>query len=93
MSVDDAEKSRALVARLGLRFPLGSDADRSFIKALGVYDAENDIAWPAIFLLDAGGVVRWVSVVETYVTRPTPAVVLEAFDALPPLSADAGSLP
>lgn len=82
VSVDDAEKSQSLIERLKLPFPLGLDVDRSLTKAFGVYDPGNDIAWPAIFLVDAGGVIRWRSLAETYPVRPAATVVLDAWDAL-----------
>ena len=85
VSVDDTEQSRALVDRLSLAFPLGTDTGRSLTRAFGVYDPGNDIAWPALFLLDAGGVVRWRSLAETYPVRPAWQVVLDAIDAQPGL--------
>ena len=80
VSVDDAEKSRALVEKLKLDFPLGLDPERALIKAFGVYDPANDIAWPALYLLGADGRVRWRSLAETYTVRPSWQVVLEAAD-------------
>ena len=81
VSVDDAEKSRALVEKLKLGFPLGLDTERTLIKAFGVYDPGNDIAWPALYLLGVDGKVRWRSLAETYTVRPAWQVVLAAADA------------
>ncbi len=47
-----------------------------------MYDEANDIAWPALYLLDSEGSVHWRSLAETYPVRPAWQVVLEAFDAL-----------
>ena len=51
------------------------------IRAYGVEDQENGIAWPAIFIVGRDGKVRWRSLAETFKVRPTSEVVLEALDA------------
>jgi peroxiredoxin len=76
--VDGPERSKALAERLGVRFPLLSDADLKAIRAYGVEDAENGVAWPAIFIVGADGRVRWRTLVETFRVRPAAEVVLEA---------------
>jgi alkyl hydroperoxide reductase subunit AhpC len=48
------------------------------IRAYGVEDAENEIAWPAIFIVGRDGKVRWRSLAETYPVRPAAEVVLDA---------------
>jgi len=48
------------------------------IRAYGVEDAENGIAWPSIFIVGRDGRVKWRSLAETYPVRPAPEVVLEA---------------
>ena len=55
-----------------------SDVDLKVIRAYGVEDAENGIAWPAIFIVGMDGRVKWRSLAETYPERPAPEVVLEA---------------
>jgi len=82
VSVDPLDKSQALIDRLTLPFPLGLDVDRSVTRAFGVYDAENDIAWPAIFIIAQSGEIRWRSLAETYPVRPAAQVILDAWDAL-----------
>jgi peroxiredoxin len=52
--------------------------DLKAIRAYGVEDAENRIAWPAIFIVGADGHVRWRSLAETFRVRPASEVVLEA---------------
>ena len=79
--VEPAEKSKALSAKLGLTFPLGCDTSLDVIRAYGVEDAENGIAWPAIFIIAPDGTVRWRSLTENYTVRPAAQVVLEALDA------------
>lgn len=80
MSVDGRDKSRALEERLTLNFRLGVDEARTLTNAFRVHDPGNDIAWPAIFLLDEAGVVRWRSLAETYPVRPAWSLVLGAVD-------------
>jgi len=43
-----------------------------------VEDPENQIAWPAIFVVARDGKVRWRSLAEVYKVRPAVEVVLEA---------------
>jgi peroxiredoxin len=66
---------------VSVRFPLLSDPKREVIRAYGVEDQENGIAWPAIFIVGRDGKVRWRSLAETFKVRPTSEVVLEALDA------------
>ena len=69
VSVDAVEDSQGLARRLGLGFPIVADTDRSLTKGFGLYDADNDIAWPAVFVLDREGAVSWRSFEETYKER------------------------
>lgn len=80
ISVDPPDRSKALALKLGLALPLLSDPDLDVIRKYGVEDPENGIAWPAIFIVGADGVVEWRSLVETYRERPTSRVVLDALD-------------
>jgi alkyl hydroperoxide reductase subunit AhpC len=50
-------------------FPIVADADRALTKAFGVYDEGNDIAWPAVFVLNADGTVAWRSFEDNYKER------------------------
>jgi peroxiredoxin len=79
--VDPPDRSRALAEKLDLKFPLLSDPKREAIRAYGVEDQENGIAWPAIFVVGRDGKVSWRSLAETYKVRPASEVVLEALDA------------
>ena len=78
IAVDPADQARALAARLGLSFPLLSDPTREVVRAFGVEDAENAIAWPAIFIIARDGTVTWRAPAETYKLRPLPEAILEA---------------
>lgn len=79
--MDDAPRSKAYAEKLGLGFPLLSDPGRETVRAYGVEDRENEIAWPAIFVVGRDGAVRWRSLAEVYKVRPAVEVVLEALDA------------
>lgn len=46
--MDPPELSHALAERLGVTFPLLSDEDLSAIRAYGVEDAENGVAWRSL---------------------------------------------
>ena len=81
--MDPADRSKALAENLGVTFPLLSDPERKVIRAYGVEDQENGIAWPAIFIVARDGNVRWRSLAETYKVRPTSEVVLQALDKSP----------
>ena len=78
--MDPVDRSKALGEKLGVRFPLLSDPKREVIRAYGVEDQENGIAWPAIFIVGRDGNVRWRSLAETFKVRPTSEVVLDALD-------------
>lgn len=80
ISVDAVEKSRDLAKDLGLTFPLLSDPDLTAIRAYGVEDVGNEIAWPSEFLIDRGGGIRWRATAQSVGTRPTSADILRAFD-------------
>ncbi len=80
--MDPPELSHALAERLGVTFPLLSDEDLSAIRAYGVEDAENGVAWPAIFIVGRDGRVAWRSLAETYRERTASRVVLEALDGI-----------
>ena len=80
ISVDDSDKSRALAARLALSLPILSDVDRAVTRAFGVEDADNEIAWPAVFIVDAGYHVRWRWLADDFKLRPSSKELLDALD-------------
>ena len=51
------------------------------IRAYGVADESNEIAWPSEFLVDRDGTIRWRATAQSVGTRPSAADVLRAFDA------------
>ena len=80
ISVDAVAKSKDLAQSLGLSFPLLSDPDLAVIRAYGVADESNEIAWPSEFIVDQGGTIRWRATAQAVGTRPSAADVLRAYD-------------
>ena len=80
ISVDGLDRSRAVVDRLGLDFPILSDPDHTVMRSFGVEDEENGIAWPAIFVVDPSGRVRWRDLTNDYRVRPSAETVIKALD-------------
>jgi peroxiredoxin (alkyl hydroperoxide reductase subunit C) len=63
-----------------LQFPMLADTSKSLAEDLGILEAEEKIAYRATFIIDAEGVIRWVSVNDLAIGRNVPEVlrVLEA---------------
>jgi len=78
ISVDSPATPAELAKKLGVTFPLLSDESRATIRAFGVQDLENDISWPAIFIVDKTGKILWRSLAQTYKIRAMPKQILEA---------------
>lgn len=83
ISVDPKETSAALAKKLGVTFPLLSDEARTAIRAYGVEDAENGIAWPAIFVVGEDGKIAWRQISQTYKLRALPRQILDALPEKP----------
>jgi lipoyl-dependent peroxiredoxin subunit C len=64
-----------------LPFPMLSDIKRELSAALGILDDEEGVAQRATFIVDPGGVIRYVSVNDMNVGR-NPKEVLRVLDAL-----------
>jgi peroxiredoxin len=75
ISVDGREDSTALVARLGLHYPLLSDPDLRVASAYGVAMKGRDIAVPSVFVVRGDRIV-YRKVGETVGDRPTPDEVV-----------------
>ena len=77
ISVDTPVKSAALAQKLSLTLPLLSDPSLGGIRAYGVEDADNGIAWPTLFIVAPDGTVRWHAPAESVGKRPDAATVLD----------------
>jgi peroxiredoxin len=85
ISVDPPEINQRRSQKLGYTFPLLSDPKAVVIRRYdvlhrGAGPKGADIARPAEFLVDAGGVVRWVNLTDSIAVRARPEQVLTAFD-------------
>lgn len=81
ISADEPPQRDNLVAKLGLTFPVLSDPTRQVIARYGVEDAENEIAWPAMFIIGKDGVITERIMLETYKERPLASKILESIAA------------
>ena len=78
ISVDSPDTSTHLAAGLGLTFRLVSDPGHRLIGAFGVFDGETELAWPAVYILDARGAITWRWLADDFKTRITSAEILAA---------------
>jgi peroxiredoxin len=78
LSVDGPEKSEAVRDKLGLAFPILCDTQRVVVRQWGVYNSreKGGIAKPAVFILEAGRIVRYVSVDGVASRVPASEIVL-----------------
>jgi peroxiredoxin len=87
ISVDNGEKSQAVRDELHLNFPILCDTHRRVVREWGVYNAreKGGIAKPAVFILDPGRVVRFVSVDEVASRIPASEIarLLSVRDGVP----------
>jgi len=88
IAADPPEQRANLVAKLGLGFPVLSDPEREVIKRYGVEDAENEIAWPALFVIGPDGTILKRVMLETYKERP---IVSQILDSIPGAASATGS--
>jgi peroxiredoxin len=82
ISVDAPDAGATLARRLGLTYPVASDPEREVIASYGVLDAENEISWPAIFVVGKDGAIAWRWLADDYKLRVSGAEVLSALGGL-----------
>ena len=87
ISVDAPELSRNLAKKAGYTFPILSDQDAQVIRRYdllhkGAGPDGSDISRPAEFLVDSGGVVRWVNFTEDIRIRARADQMLAAAGTL-----------
>jgi alkyl hydroperoxide reductase subunit AhpC len=70
--------------RPGISFPIVADTDRHLIKAVGIYDEANDIAWPTVVIVGPAGRIEWIDLPTSYVIekRPPAKKLLEVVEGL-----------
>jgi len=81
------EDNKKVVEKLGLAYPILSDADRRVITDYGIVHSGasidgGDIARPAIFIIGPDGRVKWRSLTENWRVRVHPDDVIDALDSL-----------
>ena len=88
ISVDKPEESRDLMAKAHYTFTFLSDANAEAIRRYDILHkgagvGGHDVARPAEFLVDRGGVVRWRNLTEDLRVRARPEAMVAAAKALP----------
>jgi peroxiredoxin len=85
LSVDGLWCHKAFAENRNLRFPLLADFEPkgAVARAYGVYDASSGQSRRALFVIDAGGTIRW-SYVSPAGVNPGADGVLRALDSLNP---------
>jgi peroxiredoxin len=89
ISVDPPATSKKLRQDRGYTFTFLSDPKAEVIRRYDVLHpgggpGEAEIARPAEFVIDPGGVVRWVNLTESILVRARPEQVLAAVSAMGP---------
>ena len=87
ISVDSVEINSGHCRKMGFTYPFLSDAKGEVIRRYdvlhpGAGPKHEDIARPAEFYIDAGGIVQWVNLTENIAVRARPEQALQAIDAL-----------
>ena len=88
ISVDTPTESAQLCKKAGYTFTFLSDPKADAIRRYDLLHAGagvngQDIARPGEFLIDSGGIVRWVNLTGDIKVRATAEEMLEAANALP----------
>jgi hypothetical protein len=76
------DRNRVMVAKLHLPFPLLSDPDGALLQHVGIWNAEQKIALPAIVVVDPAGTVRYRYVGEDFADRPGDDAIFAALDGV-----------
>lgn len=86
VAAQNRRRLAAFLAESPLDFPILADEERVVTKEYGVYVGFNlesfRIARPSSFLIDGGGIVRYLHVGTTQFDRPRPRDVFEAIERM-----------
>ncbi len=87
---DPVDENARVVAKLNLDFPILSDAE---LKTTGTYNVlhrdaltaqgTDDIARPAVFILDRDGAVQWSRLTENWRVRVRSETILKQLSLIP----------
>lgn len=82
IAVDPPAVSDKLAAHLELGYPLASDEDGAVMKGFGIFDPENEIAWPSIWVIEKDRTISWRWLADVFMERPPASEVLTAVEAV-----------
>ena len=86
LSTDDAETCRAFAVEIGDAFPVLSDPGAALVRRLGLLDPAPDLprltSYPAVFLIDGPGKVRFFYIGRTPADRPSCELLLLAAERM-----------
>ena len=82
ISVDSREDSVAFAGKLSITFPLLADPGLKTALAYGVAMEGEEIAVPAVFIIDQSKHIRFEHVGESVVDRPSAGDLLDEVDKL-----------
>jgi hypothetical protein len=82
ISVDPPENNARMVGKLLLPFPLLSDPRGELIKRYGLWDEEDGVAVPSIFVVDRSAEIRYLYIGSDFADRPGDEEVFAALDGL-----------
>jgi peroxiredoxin Q/BCP len=88
ISTDTIEDTAAAFASKGFTFPILADPERVAVDAYGVRHAlggirGDDIARPAVFVIDREGRIVWRDLTENWRVRVRPERILDQLRAIP----------
>ena len=86
ISVDPPQINKEFARKMGFTYPLLSDESAEVIRRYdvlhpGAGPKHTDIARPAEFYIDSGGIVQWVNLTGNIAVRARPEEALRAIDA------------
>ena len=86
LSIDQPKFSQRLADELGLSFTLLSNPDSSAVDAYGIRNrllgVQSGVPHPAVFIIDAEGIIRFREVRHNYRRRVSPHRILRQLDSL-----------
>ena len=74
--------AKQTVLELNLTYPVLSDSYRTYIRAYDVFNPQEGIARPSVFVIDKEGKIRWQYIGMTARDRPTMLAILQQLEAL-----------
>jgi peroxiredoxin len=82
VSVDPPSHNAAMVGKLRIPFPLLSDPRGEVARAYGLWNADENLATPAVVVVDRSGEVSYLYAGRDFADRPTDEEVFSALDSL-----------